>query len=108
MLEKKSKVTPIATPKVNGKTTYSGYIIVRKDSGIETLPDLKNKHFGYVDVNSASGYLYARHLMKLNQIDPDKIFSRTSFMRNHDNVIKGVLLGELDAGATYNEAIDSV
>jgi len=105
---KKSKVTPIATPKVNGKTTYSGYIIVRKNSGIETLSDLKNKHFGYVDVNSASGYLYARHLMKLNQIDPDKIFSRTSFMRNHDNVIKGVLSGELDAGATYNEAIDSL
>ncbi|WP_432662001.1 phosphate/phosphite/phosphonate ABC transporter substrate-binding protein [Wukongibacter baidiensis] len=105
---KKSGVIPIATPKVNGKTNYSGYIIVRKDSGIETLSDLRNKHFGYVDVNSASGYLYARHLMKLNHIDPDKIFSKTSFMRNHDNVIKGVLSGELDAGATYNEAMDSL
>ncbi|WP_432405833.1 phosphate/phosphite/phosphonate ABC transporter substrate-binding protein [Wukongibacter sp. M2B1] len=105
---KKSGVIPIVTPKVKGKTTYSGYIIVRKDSGIETLSDLRNKHFGYVDVNSASGYLYARHIMKLNHLDPDRIFSRTSFMRNHDNVIKGVLSRELDAGATYNEAIYSL
>jgi phosphate/phosphite/phosphonate ABC transporter binding protein len=105
---KKSGVIPIVTPKVKGKTTYRGYIIVKKDSDIEALSDLKNKHFGYVDVNSASGYLYARHMMKLNHIDPDMTFSKTSFMRNHDNVIKGVLCGELDAGATYDEAIDSL
>lgn len=104
----KSGVIPIATPMVAGRTTYNGYIIARKDSSIETLSDLKNKHFGYVDVNSASGYLYARHLMGLDGIDPDKDFSKVSFMRNHDNVIKGVLSGELDAGATYNEAIDNL
>lgn len=104
----KSGVVPIATPMVEGRTTYNGYIIARKDSSIETLYDLKDKHFGYVDVNSASGYLYARHLMRLDGIDPDKDFSKASFMRNHDNVIKGVLEGELDAGATYNEAIDNL
>ena len=46
--------------------------------------------------------------MKLDGEDPDKNFTKASFMRNHDNVIKGVLAGELDAGATYNEAIDSL
>jgi len=105
---KKSNVIPIVTPKVGGKTTYNGYIIVRKDSDIRTLSDLKNKHFGYVDVNSASGYLYARHIFKSNGLDADGIFSKETFMGNHDNVIKGVLSGELDGGATYDEAIENL
>lgn len=105
---KKSKVIPIATPKVDGRTTYNGYIIVRKDSHIRTLSDLRNKHFGYVDVNSASGYLYARHILKSKGLNPDRIFSKVTFMGNHDNVIKGILSGEIDGGATYNEAIENL
>ncbi|MDI6602372.1 MAG: phosphate/phosphite/phosphonate ABC transporter substrate-binding protein [Thermoanaerobacteraceae bacterium] len=102
----KSGVKPIVTPKVNGRFAYNGYIIAKKSSGIHSIADLKNKHFGYVDPESASGYIYARHILKTNGIDPDTIFSKTSFMGSHDNVIKAVLSGEIDAGATYNEAID--
>jgi len=99
-------VKPIATPKVNGKFSYKGYIITKKTNNIRSLSDLKGKHFGYVDPKSASGYLYARHILKSNGLDPDRIFSKVSFMGTHDNVIKAVLNGEIDAGATYNEAID--
>jgi len=102
----KSGVIPIVTPKVNGRFTYNGYIISKKGSGIATLGDLKGKHFGYVDAKSASGYIYARHIFKKNGLDPDKIFGKVSFMGSHDNVIKAVLSGDLDGGATYNEAID--
>lgn len=70
------------------------------------MQDLKGKHFGYVDPKSASGYLYSRHILKSNGLDPDKIFSKVSFMGTHDAVIKAVLNGEIDAGATFNEAID--
>ena len=102
----KSGVIPIVTPKVNGRFTYNGYIISKKGSSIDTLIDLKGKHFGYVDSKSASGYIYARHIFKTNGLDPDKMFSKISFMGSHDNVIKAVLSGDLDGGATYNEAID--
>jgi len=103
---KKIGVKPIATPRVNGKFSYRGYIITKKSSDIRSLSDLKGKHFGYVDPQSASGYLYARHILKSNGLDPDRIFSKISFMGTHDNVIKAVLSGEIDAGATYNEAMD--
>jgi len=102
----KCGVEAILTPKVGGKYSYNGYIITRKDKNIKKVEDLKNKSFAYVDVNSASGYLYARHLLKSNNMNPDKTFSKTVFLGNHDNVIKAVLAGEIDAGATYNEAFD--
>ncbi|WP_243108674.1 phosphate/phosphite/phosphonate ABC transporter substrate-binding protein [Clostridium rectalis] len=104
---KKYGVIPMVTPKVNGKTFYNGYIICRRNNGISTIEDLKNRHFGYVDVESASGYLYARNLLKSNGINPDKDFGKVSFMGSHDNVIKSVLNGEIDAGATYSESISS-
>ncbi len=102
----KANVTPLVTPRVNGKTYYNGYIIANKNSGIKTLSDIKNKSFAYVDKNSASGYLYARHILKANKMNPDRLFSDVSFAGSHDNVINGVLNGSFDAGATYNEALD--
>lgn len=97
---------PVATPLINGKDYYNGYIITRRDSGILTLNDLPGRHFAYVDKNSASGYLYARHSIKEAGLDPESIFSQVSFSGSHDQVIQGVLNGEFDAGATYNEAYE--
>lgn len=99
---------PIATPLINGKDYYNGYIITRNDSGIETLEDLPGRTFAYVDKNSASGYLYARHSIKEAGLDPENIFSAVSFAGSHDQVIQGVLNGEFDAGATYNEAYEKM
>lgn len=103
----KNKVVPLITPKINNKTSYRGYIITRKDSEIKSLDNLKNKTFGYVDVESASGYLYARHILKTNGLNPDNLFSEVSFLGSHYNLIKSVLSGTVDAGATYNEALES-
>lgn len=103
----RDKVVPLITPKINNKTSYKGYIITRKDSGIKSVEDLKNKIFGYVDVESASGYLYARHIIKTKGLNPDKLFKEVTFLGSHYNVIKSVLTGAVDAGATYNEAFES-
>lgn len=99
---------PIATPLINGKDYYNGYIITRNDSGIRTLRDLPGKNFAYVDKNSASGYLYAKHSIKEAGLDPETIFSNISFAGSHDQVIQGVINGEFDAGATYNEAYEKM
>lgn len=98
---------PVVTPKVSGKASYNGYIIARKDGSVKNMNDLKGRRFGYVDANSASGYLYARDAMRKSKLDPDRIFSKVDFLGNHDNVIEAVLSGEVDAGATYNEAFDA-
>ncbi len=101
-------LVPVATPLINGKDYYNGYIIARNDSGISSLDSLPGRTFAYVDKNSASGYLYARHSIKEAGYDPESIFSSVSFAGSHDQVILGVINGEFDAGATYNEAFEKM
>ncbi len=99
-------LTPVATPLINGKDFYNGYIITKADSDIHSLKELSGKHFAYVDKNSASGYLYARYSLKKDGLNPEKDFSQITFAGSHDQVIAGVLNGDFDAGATYNEAFE--
>lgn len=99
-------ISPVATPKVNGKDYYNGYIITRADSGINSIEDLKGKHFGYVDKGSASGYLYARYSIQQAGFDPENFLGEITFAGSHDQVISGVASGEYAAGATYNEAYE--
>ncbi|MCY1712719.1 phosphate/phosphite/phosphonate ABC transporter substrate-binding protein [Caproiciproducens galactitolivorans] len=96
----------LITPKVNGRCSYNGYIIARKDGRVHSLNDLPGKTFAYVDEKSASGYLYARDMMKQNHMNPDTIFEKVVFLGNHNNVVNAVLSGEVDAGATYDEIYD--
>jgi len=103
---KVADITPVATPKVNGKDYYNGYIITRKDSGIDSIKDLRNKSFGYVDKGSASGYLNAQYSIKQEGLNPERDLGTVTFAGSHDKVIKGVIDGEFLAGATYNEAYE--
>ena len=93
----------LVTPKVQGRCSYNGYIVARKDGRVHSLNDLKGKTFAYVDKKSASGYLYARDMIKQNHMNPDTIFEKVVFLGNHNNVVNAILAGEVDAGATYDE-----
>lgn len=99
-------ISPVATPKVNGKDYYNGYIITRTDSGINSIADLEGRHFGYVDKGSASGYLYARYSIQQEGFDPESFLGEITFAGSHDQVIAGVASGDYEAGATYNEAYE--
>ena len=45
-----------------GSPFYRGQIMVRSDSGINSLKDLKGKSFAFVDPASTSGHLYPKTL----------------------------------------------
>ncbi len=91
-----------------GSTSYKGQIIVRADSGIKSLQDLKGKVMCWVDPNSTSGYIVPRIMLMANGIDPDKDFAKTIEAGSHNNVVTQVYNGECDAGATYVDARSSV
>lgn len=104
--KKDTNLKPLVTPKVNNNTSYTGYIIAKKGSGIRTLNDLKGKSFAFVDKKSASGYVYPRAALLENGKDPEHFFSSTSFLGSHNKVIDVVISGEVQAGATYSEAFE--
>lgn len=91
-----------------GATTYTGQIVVRADSGIASLEDLKGKVMCWVDPNSTSGYIIPRILLAANGVDPDTDFSQTIEAGSHNNVITQVYNGDCDAGATFVDARSSV
>ena len=91
-----------------GSNSYKGQIIVRADSGIESLDDLKGKVMCWVDPNSTSGYIIPRIMLKANGIDPDADFAKTVEAGSHNNVVSQVYNGDCDAGATYADARSSI
>ena len=87
-----------------GKPFYRGQIMVRTDSGMNTLADLKGKTMAYVDPASTSGHLYPKALMMAEGHDPDSFFSKSIFAGSHNAVVFSLLKGEVDAGAAYDGA----
>jgi len=85
-----------------GKPFYRGQIMVRADSGIKTLADLKGKTFAYVDPASTSGHLYPKTLFISQGLDPETLFAKTVFAGSHNAVVLSILKGEVDAGAAYD------
>jgi len=80
------------------ETTFRGQILVRADSGIETLEDLEGKSFAYVDPASTSGYVLPSALLSERGIElGDHVFAKS-----HPNVVSMVYQGRVDAGATYH------
>ncbi|MBN1137304.1 MAG: phosphate/phosphite/phosphonate ABC transporter substrate-binding protein [Anaerolineae bacterium] len=91
-----------------GTSTYKGQIVVRADSGITSIADLKGKVMCWVDPNSTSGYIIPRIYLGANGLDPDKDFAKTVEAGSHNNVISAVYNGDCDAGASYVDARSSI
>ncbi|MFH7320927.1 phosphate/phosphite/phosphonate ABC transporter substrate-binding protein [Desulfurivibrio sp. D14AmB] len=90
------KIRLVATAKDQGKPTFNGVIVARKDSGINTLADLKGKKFAFGDRSSTlSAYLPAVMLMEAGVFDS---LQQYDFTGRHDNVANSVLQGRHDAG----------
>ena len=85
-----------------GSPIYHGRIFVRRDSGIETLEDLRGKSIAFADPISESGYLYPLEtfveagLLERGQ-DPQEFFSAVYFAGGYQQAIQAVANGYADA-----------
>lgn len=103
-------VEAIARPvNLDGKSTYHGYLFVRKDSGIRTSADMKGKRFVFVERATMAGYLFPLAYFKENGIaDPHSYVGETFFAGSHDAAIQAVLNKEADIGAAKNTIFDQL
>ena len=75
---------------------FHSVIIVRKDSKIDKLSDLKHKTFAFGSPQSTLSYFMPMNLLQNNHID--KQISKFVFLGKHDRVAKYVIMGKYDAG----------
>ena len=87
-----------------GSPTYNGQIIVRADSGISSVGELKGKTFGRPDPLSTSGWIIPMLTMRAAGINPETDLDEIVDAGSHDSVVAAVYNGDIDAGATYVDA----
>lgn len=96
---KKFGAVPILRPlNLNGEPFYQSITIVRKDSPINDLTELKNKSFAFASIKSTSGNLFPRYYLAKQGIHL-KDLKKYVNLAHHDSVARAVLKGEFDAGA---------
>ncbi|WP_183002275.1 phosphonate ABC transporter substrate-binding protein [Achromobacter sp. UMC71] len=89
----------VAVTKKSGKSAYKSLIVVRKDSGIDSVQALKGRTFAFVDPSSASGHLFPKAGLEQAGYSPDKLFSRVVFSGSHDASLLAVANKKVDAAA---------
>lgn len=80
---------------------YWGAVVVRKESGITTIEGLRGKRFGWTDPTSTAGHLVTKAALIRAGIRPENEFASNQFLGGHDRLVKAVLDGTVDAGATF-------
>lgn len=102
MVAKYGKKPLLARQVVNGDPFLRGEIIVRQNSPLHTLADLKGKCFLFGDVNSTMSYVLPQRMLEVAGV-PLARLGRYKLLVGHKNVALGVLAGDCDAGAVKSE-----
>ena len=92
----------LAVIETGGTPDFAGRIIVRDDSPLTEIAELRGKEIAFVDPNSTMGYLVPMHILT-RDIDKDDILRHSRFLGTHINVALGVLTGDFEAGAVKEE-----
>lgn len=89
----------------NGETTYKSQFLVRSDSDIKTIADIKGKKVAFVDPSSTSGYIFPAAMLKESGIDLDKDIS-SLYSGGHDKSLQLLLNGDVDAISVFVDVRD--
>jgi phosphonate transport system substrate-binding protein len=95
------QVVPIVLPVRNGVSVYSTALFARSGSRLKNVSDLVGVRAAWVDRQSAAGYIVIRSHLQSMGISLDRAFRNNLFMGTHDQVVRAVLQGEADVGATF-------
>jgi phosphate/phosphite/phosphonate ABC transporter binding protein len=94
-------VVPLALPVRDGVFAYSSALFTRTNSSMRSLKDLRRARSAWVDPDSASGYLAMRAFLQSQGIVLEEAFGDERFLGRHERVVRAVLAGDADVGATY-------
>ncbi|PGZ62744.1 phosphonate-binding protein [Bacillus cereus] len=82
---------------------YKSEFVVKKDSNINSVKDLKDKKIGYQDVTSSAGYVWPAAVLLKEGIDPLKDVKPVT-LKGHDQSLIALLNGDVDAAVVFQDA----
>jgi phosphonate transport system substrate-binding protein len=85
----------------DGGLGYFSVLVVRADSGIRSIEDMKGKSLAFADPNSTSGYLVPAFELREKGYDPATHFGRTGFAGGHEQAIIALLNKQYDGAVTW-------
>jgi len=97
-------VTPLGTIMREGRTNYAAALVVRHDSSVHALADLRDTRVGWVDPWSAAGFVVPRIELARVGIDPAATFRSETFHGTHREALLALRRGDCDVVATYARA----
>jgi phosphonate transport system substrate-binding protein len=89
----------LAAPQAYGAAVYYSYIIVPRESVASSFADLRGKRFAFTDPLSNTGKLVPTYMLARINETPESFFKKVVFTKSHDNSIKAVAQGVVDAAA---------
>jgi phosphonate transport system substrate-binding protein len=96
------KVEPIAcATDTEGYAAYHSVIVVKADSPVKSLEDLRGRSLAFADPNSTSGYVAPSFFLREQGVDLARHFGRTGFAGSHENGVIAVTNGSYDATVTW-------
>ncbi len=103
-------IVPLARPvELNGKSSYAGYIFVRKDSGIANVAAMRGKRFAFVEKATSAGYIFPLAYLHAHGVkDVNAFLGETYFAGSHDASVYAVLQGKASIGAAKDTVYDWV
>jgi phosphate/phosphite/phosphonate ABC transporter binding protein len=100
-LERRKVAVALVSAQRGGDTAFYSALIVARDSALHAPEDLAGARAAWVDPYSASGYVVPRAGLAAIGIDPRVAFSEERFWHSHEAVVRAVVAGRADFGATY-------
>ena len=85
---------------------YRGVLFVPSDSEVTTPADLAGKRVAWVDRDSCAGHLFPRLALRQAGHDPAELFAEQRFEGSHGSVVRAVMRGDADCGATHAQTLD--
>ncbi len=102
LVAKYGKKPLLVRQEIDGQPLLKGEIIVRQDSPLQSLKELKGKRFIFTDINSTMGSIIPQKMLIQSGVPLTSLVSY-KFVEGHDNVALAVLAGDYDAGAIKEE-----
>jgi phosphonate transport system substrate-binding protein len=105
--EREPNIVPLALKEFDGAKKSDGLLLVAMQLDVAVIEDLKGKRFCLTDRNSTTGNFLPRAYIRRHGYEPDDFIGEVIWSGDHLQVMRDLIAGKCDVGATYSGAFIS-